>query len=77
MDKKNWKTASNQEVLNLDIWLDLHKHSCGKDIKLEWVRGHNNNYYNELVDSLARKTVLSKNSTVMISENIKDSVNLN
>ena len=74
--KKNWKTASNQDVLNLDIWLDLNKYSVNKNIKLEWVRGHNDNYYNDLVDKLARKTVLSKSSSLFICETIKNSIML-
>lgn len=74
--KKNWKTASNQEVLNLDIWLDLHEFSKGKNIQLEWIKGHNNNYYNDLVDNLAKKTILSKTSVNIILENVKIHMNI-
>jgi ribonuclease HI len=75
--KKNWRTAGNQEVLNLDIWLDLNKYSANKNIQLEWIRGHNNNYYNDLVDALARKTILSKVSTNNICDTIKDQIKVN
>lgn len=75
--KKNWRTANNQEVLNLDIWLDLNKYSVNKNIQLEWIKGHNNNYYNDLVDTLARKTILSKTSVKNICENFKNNINDN
>lgn len=75
--KKNWRTANNQEVLNLDIWLDLNKYSVNKNIQLEWIRGHNNNYYNDLVDKLARKTILSRTPIKNICENFKDNIKEN
>ena len=50
----NWIKSDNKEVLNTDIiqryydlWMD------GYRINLQWVRGHNGCYGNELADRLA------------------------
>jgi ribonuclease HI len=43
-----WKKKSN-----LDLWEDYDKYSKNKNIKYEWVKGHDGNRYNELVDKIA------------------------
>ena len=40
---------------NLDLWKEYDKISVGKNIKWNWVRGHNGNKYNEIVDFLAKQ----------------------
>jgi len=48
--KKNFKGVKNP-----DLWKELiEKMSKFKNIKFIWVKGHNNNHYNEICDNLAR-----------------------
>ena len=47
--KGNWKRKAN-----LDLWQIYDKASIGKNIEWQWVKAHNGNKYNELVDKLAR-----------------------
>jgi len=49
--KRDWKRNAN-----LDLWKLYDIVSEGKEIEWEWVKAHNGNYYNDLVDNLARKT---------------------
>lgn len=44
-----WQRKKNQE-----LWKEYDSVSRGKNIKFVWVKGHNGDYYNELVDKLAR-----------------------
>jgi ribonuclease HI len=46
--KGEWKRNAN-----LDLWTIYDSVSKGKRIEWEWVKAHNNNYYNEQVDKLA------------------------
>jgi ribonuclease HI len=54
----NWKNASKKPVKNSDLWkrLDALVNEF-QQIKWEWVKGHNNNKFNELADKLANKGV--------------------
>ncbi|MCD7722820.1 MAG: ribonuclease HI [Clostridiales bacterium] len=51
--KNSWKKADKKPALNVDLWqrllelLEIHK------VEFSWVKGHNNNKYNERCDSLA------------------------
>lgn len=51
----NCATGNWNRKANLDQWLEYDK--LVKDIKLEyvWVKSHNGNKYNEIVDNLARE----------------------
>lgn len=44
-----------QRKKNTDLWKKYDTYSKGKDIIFEWVKGHNGNHYNELVDKLAKE----------------------
>ena len=59
--KNDWKRHKNQEIKNLEIIkkiYDLHYLA-----KVEKVKGHSNNYWNNYVDKLATGTILL-NSTI-------------
>jgi ribonuclease HI len=47
--KGEWKRKAN-----LDLWAIYDDVSSEKEIEWEWVKAHNNNYYNEQVDKLAK-----------------------
>lgn len=65
--KNNWITSSGSEVLNQDLWKSLDGIATNKTFFLQWIQGHNNNYYNEEVDKLAKnKMIEGRNlSTIM------------
>jgi len=52
-EKKSWKTSTNKKVENIELWKQIHKLRSSK-IKVEWVRGHDGNKWNEYCDSLTR-----------------------
>ncbi len=47
-----WKKSKN-----LELWEEYEKVSKGKDITFVWVKGHNGDKYNEMVDKLAKKGI--------------------
>ena len=59
--KNNWKTASKKSVKNKDLWIELDDIIQKHEINWNWVKGHANNKYNELADSLARKYIEENN----------------
>lgn len=60
-----WKTSKGDKVKNSDLWkqfLDL-KGKCEiqkKVITFEKIKGHNGNYFNEWVDSMARNEAINQ-----------------
>ena len=51
---------------NIDLWEEYDKASCNKNIKYIWVKGHNGNKFNEIVDSIARnKAMIIKNKKIL------------
>ena len=54
---KNWKTSSNKEVKNRDLWEKLDKLASHYEIRWEWIRGHSGNIKNEIADQLARSAI--------------------
>ena len=56
-EKNGWKNSANKPVKNKQLWLMLQKLTNDKNILWNWVKGHNGNEYNELVDSLARSGI--------------------
>jgi len=57
--KNGWKTASKEPVKNKDLWEALDQLNINKNIKWEWVKGHSNDKYNNLVDEKAREAINS------------------
>lgn len=55
----NWRTADRKPVKNLDLWQDLDMVAQQIKINWVWVRGHNGEEFNEMVDELARTTAES------------------
>jgi ribonuclease HI len=48
-------TGKWKRKANIDLWSQYDVSSHGKKIHYIWVRGHNGNKYNEIVDKLARE----------------------
>ncbi len=53
--KNQWRNANRKVVKNADLWQELDNEVEKHIIEWIWVKGHNGNFYNELVDNLARK----------------------
>lgn len=51
--KKNWKTSTQKDVLNQDLWRELDFYNEKHKIKWQWVRAHVGNKWNEVVDKAA------------------------
>jgi len=52
--RRGWFTSAGKEVLNRDLWEQMHQESQGLRIQWRWVRGHAGHPGNELADQLAR-----------------------
>ena len=50
----NWKTASKTNVKNRELWKKLDTLDKFHSVEWKWVKAHANNYYNNLVDELAK-----------------------
>lgn len=50
---KNWKTAGNKPVKNVDLWKRLLKAKEPHEVVFNWVKGHNGHPENERCDILA------------------------
>ena len=51
--KNNWRNANNKPVLNRELWEDLYK--LTEELKPKWtyVKGHNEDKYNDRADLIA------------------------
>ncbi len=54
---KNWRTADNKPVKNVDLWKRLERAMERHDVQWRWVKGHAGHAENERVDALARQGV--------------------
>ena len=50
---KNWKLNTKNPVKNIDLWKRYIEVSKPHNIQFIWVKGHNENIYNEMCDKLA------------------------
>jgi len=55
--KRNWKTASNKPVKNVDLWQRLEAATAQHEVSWDWVRGHSGHVENEIADNLANKGI--------------------
>jgi len=54
--KKKWrKTANKQDVKNKELWQKLDELTSKFNIKWHWVKGHDTNEFNNLVDEKAQE----------------------
>lgn len=54
-NKSNWK---NNSVKNIDLWKRLDAITQQHNVIWQWIKAHNGNEYNELVDQLASSSVV-------------------
>lgn len=55
--KNGWKSANKKPIKNIELWQELDRQVKKHKIEWIWVKGHNGNHYNELVDELARQAI--------------------
>ncbi len=55
--KNNWKKSNKQPVENKELWEELVSLTEDHNIEWIWVKGHNDNKYNERCDELARQQI--------------------
>lgn len=58
--RKNWKTSSNEDVKNRDLWEQLILLANKHKLEWQWVKGHSGDFYNEQCDTLAREAIKNK-----------------
>ena len=58
--KKNWKTASGDNVKNKELWQELYELTKTHNVKFIKVKGHSDNEYNNRCDELARGEIEKK-----------------
>lgn len=51
--QRNWKTAANKPVKNVDLWQRMEQAAQAHILEWEWVRGHQGHPENERADELA------------------------
>lgn len=51
--QSNWRTRSGKGVKNRELWQQLHSEIQRHRVSWSWVKGHSNNRWNDLADSLA------------------------
>ena len=59
--KRGWRTSSNEEVKNIDLWKELHKLYNPSIHELVKVKGHSGDKGNAIVDALCN-VVLDENT---------------
>ena len=51
--RRNWRTASNKPVKNVDLWQMLDAETTRHEVIWRWVKGHSGDQGNERADELA------------------------
>jgi ribonuclease HI len=65
--KNNWKTANGASVKNQDLWEKLHNLNFNIKPEWNWVKGHSDNLYNNVVDFVA--TSVARNQRLFSLKN--------
>ncbi len=60
--ERNWQTVEQTAVKNKDLWQALARKIQIHEIQWRWLKGHNDNKWNERADALARAEVKNKTS---------------
>ncbi len=55
--RRNWRTAANKPVKNVDLWRDLDAAAQAHEVVWRWVKGHNGHSGNEQADMLANRAM--------------------
>ena len=69
--KKNWKTAGNKPVKNVDLWKRLLRAMEPHHVTFRWVRGHAGHAENERCDRLATQAA---DGDVLLDDVVSDMI---
>lgn len=50
--KRGWKRKGDAEVVNLDLWQEMHRLRQDRPVGFEWVKGHSVDPFNSRADEL-------------------------
>jgi len=56
-EKRGWRTASNSDVKNQQLWKPLAAEMQRHQVTWHWTKGHAGNKWNERADELARRAI--------------------
>lgn len=54
---RNWRTANNKPVKNIDLWQKLDALVQVHNVRWEWVKGHSGHRENDIADQLANQAI--------------------
>jgi ribonuclease HI len=74
--RKNWKSSSNDDVKNKDMWENIENQLKQHDVSIQWVKGHADNKYNNIADELA-VNASKKTNSFQIDQFYEDGAGLN
>ncbi|OFM16925.1 ribonuclease H [Corynebacterium sp. HMSC077G01] len=66
--RKGWKKRDGKPVLNVDILQDIDQLLVGRNIHLEWVKGHSGHDMNEAADQRARAAATAYQKGTVVPE---------
>jgi ribonuclease HI len=65
--RRGWKNSAKQPVANRDIWEPLVELVVRRGVKFRWVKGHNGDPMNDLVDRLAVEAAAAQTGRAGVS----------
>ncbi|MDR1150483.1 MAG: ribonuclease HI [Clostridiales bacterium] len=66
-----WLKSDQKYILNKDLWMKLDILISDLNINFNWIKGHNDDKYNEICDSLARKALKNEKILCDVGYNTK------
>lgn len=66
--RNGWKSSTGDPVKNKELWIELDIEVAKHKVTFHWVKGHSNNYYNEIVDKLAKDAKNTKKGIKVYEE---------
>lgn len=56
-EAKHWVTSQKTPVMNKELWKELMKLKDSMRVNFKWVKGHCDDYFNELVDEICNRAM--------------------
>lgn len=53
--ERNWQSANKKPIKNQDLWRELDRLINYHTVEWYWIKGHSNDYGNDMADQLANK----------------------
>lgn len=62
--RRAWTTSKGTPIKNQELWRELHQLNSQVKVNWMWVKAHNGDHYNELVDKAVEKARSTKKQTI-------------